>query len=279
MIPGLRKMEFGTRPVLQEHENKTESRRDKNQKVAESARSMLLTSNLPREMWSEAVNCANHVLNRVPSKATPNKTPHEHWFNKKTDLSQLRVFGCDAYLHGPKEELSKFKSKSLKCCFVGYADTQKGFRLWDPVHCKVKIGRDVRFDEQLSSKQRSSTESFSDPVTPVEFEVGGDLQVSTGRAAEFNSLPGETLDNAETTGDANEHEEPFRGFESTDTSANGNRTRQSTRIIKRLIKDTNFLSFDHHVPQVLDEAQTYKSAMNGPKKINGKLQCKKNSAH
>ena len=40
--------------------------------------------------------------------------------------------------------------------------------------------------------------------------MGGDLQVSTGRAAEFNSLPGETLGNAETTEDANDHEEPFR---------------------------------------------------------------------
>lgn len=230
-----------------------------NRTVVESARSMLLTSNLPREMWAEAVNCANYVLNRVPSKATPNKTPYEHWFNSKPNLAHLRVFGCDAYLHVPKEGRSKFESKSLKCCFVGYADTQKGFRLWDPVHRKVKIGRDIRFDEQLSSKQRSSTESFSDPVTPVEFEVGGDLQVSTGRAAEFNSLPGETLDNAETTEDANEHEEPFHGFESTDTSDNGTRTRQSTRIIKRpqrLIEDTNFLSFDQHVPQVLDEPQT-----------------------
>ena len=119
---------------------KTKSRRERMPKVAESARSMLLTSNLPREMWSEAVNCANYVLNRVPSKATPNKTPHEHWFNRKPDLSHLRVFGCDAYLHGPKEERSKFESKSLKCCFVGYADTQKGFHLWDQVHRKVKIG-------------------------------------------------------------------------------------------------------------------------------------------
>jgi hypothetical protein len=72
---------------------KTKSRRERMPKVAESARSMLLTSNLPREMWSEAVNCANYVLNRVPSKATPNKTPHEHWFNRKPDLSHLRVFG------------------------------------------------------------------------------------------------------------------------------------------------------------------------------------------
>ncbi len=105
----------------------------------------------------------------------------------------------------------------------------------------------------MSSKQGSSTENLSNPVTPVEFEVGGDLQVSTGRAAEFNSLPGELLDNAETTEDANDHEEPFRGFERTDTPDNGTRIRQSTRIIKRpqrLIEDINFLSFDQHVPQV-----------------------------
>ena len=161
-----------------------------NRTVVESARSMLLTSRLPKNMWVEAVGCAIYLLNRVPCRATPDATPFERFFNRKPDVSHLKVFGCDAYLHIPKEERSKFDSKSLKCHFVGYSDTQKGYRLWDPVHRKLKIGRDVKFDESYYYSAR-----FLKPlalVPAVEDGEGGVVQTTTGRAAGSVSLAGET---------------------------------------------------------------------------------------
>ena len=78
------------------------------------------------------------------------------------------------------------------------------------------------------------------------------------------------------TEDPNEHEEPFHDFESVDRPDNGSQTRQSTRIIKRpqrLIVDANFLSFDKHVLQVLDDPQTYEEAMKSPRANQWKLSC------
>ena len=47
-----------------------------NRTVVESARSMLLTSRLPKNMWAEAVGCAIYLLNQVPCRATPDATHH-----------------------------------------------------------------------------------------------------------------------------------------------------------------------------------------------------------
>jgi hypothetical protein len=41
------------------------------------------------------------------------------------------------------------ESKSLKCFFVGYSPAQKAYRFWDPVSRRIKISRNLIFDEQL----------------------------------------------------------------------------------------------------------------------------------
>jgi hypothetical protein len=50
-------------------------------------------------------------------------------------------------VHIPKEKRSKFEPKAMKCHHVGYCETQKAFRAWDPVSRKVLISRDVVFQE------------------------------------------------------------------------------------------------------------------------------------
>ena len=39
---------------------------------------------------------------------------------KKPSLEHLRVFGCDAYVHVPKENKSKLDNKAEKCIFIGH---------------------------------------------------------------------------------------------------------------------------------------------------------------
>ena len=52
-----------------------------------------------------------YVANRSPSLALDDKTPHEVCSGKKPSLQHLRVFGCDAYVHVPKENRSKLDQK------------------------------------------------------------------------------------------------------------------------------------------------------------------------
>ena len=78
---------------------------------------MLNGVGLGHEFWAEVVDTACYLVNRSPSSALEDKTPQEVWTGKKPSLSHLRVFGCDAYLHVPKEKeqswIVNLKSASL----------------------------------------------------------------------------------------------------------------------------------------------------------------------
>eukprot|EP00253_Pinus_taeda_P034965 PITA_34965 len=87
--------------------------------LMERARSMLNGTGLGQEFWVEAVDTACYLVNRSPSSALEDRTPREVWTGKKPSLSYLRVFGCDAYVHVPKEKRTKLDSKSEKCIFIG----------------------------------------------------------------------------------------------------------------------------------------------------------------
>lgn len=119
-----------------------------NRTILESAKSMLYSSTLGTRFWAEASAAAVYLHNRVSCKAMLTMTPYEGWHGRKPDVSHLRIFGCDAYSHISKDERSKLDPKGLKCKFVGYSETQKGFRLYDPSSGKVKISRDVQFYRQ-----------------------------------------------------------------------------------------------------------------------------------
>eukprot|EP00253_Pinus_taeda_P012956 PITA_12956 len=118
-----------------------------NKTLMERAISMLSGAGLGQEFWAEAVDTACYLVNRLPSSALEDKTPQEVWTGKKPSLSHLRVFGCDAYVHVPKEKQTKLDSKFKKCIFVGYKDGLKGYKLWNPVTRKVVYSQDVVFKE------------------------------------------------------------------------------------------------------------------------------------
>jgi hypothetical protein len=73
------------------------------------------------------------------------KTPQEAWTGKKNSLTHLKVFGCDSYLHVPKESKSKLDKKAEKCIFIRYKDGLKGYNIWNQETKKVVYSRDLVF--------------------------------------------------------------------------------------------------------------------------------------
>ena len=117
-----------------------------NRTLLDKVRSMLHHSKLPLRFWAEALATATHVRNCSPTTAL-DETPYERWNGEKPDVSNLRVFGCKAYAHIPKEKRKKLDPKSQKCIFVGYPPGVKGFKLYDPNTQKMIVRRDVVFVE------------------------------------------------------------------------------------------------------------------------------------
>lgn len=75
------------------------------------------------------------------------KSPFELWFNKQADLSVLRVFGSEVFVHIPQEKRRKLNAKSKKGVFVGYEENCKGYRVWIPNERKIEVSRDVVIKE------------------------------------------------------------------------------------------------------------------------------------
>ena len=140
-----------------------------NRTLVEATRAMLVAANLPHRFWAEALSTATYLRNRSPTKAVPGMTPFEAWTGEKPRVDGLRVFGCQAFAHIPKDERKKLDSKSRKCVLLGYGMTTKGYRLYDPVKKRVFQARDVIFNEQKCGFEESSPVE-KEPEPPVLFE-------------------------------------------------------------------------------------------------------------
>ncbi|GIL95153.1 hypothetical protein Vretimale_1230, partial [Volvox reticuliferus] len=82
-----------------------------NRTLLEKTRAMLVESELPQQLWAEALATANYLRNISPV-AGAKVTPHEAFMGTKPDISHLRVFGCAAYAHVPKEKRNKLEPVS-----------------------------------------------------------------------------------------------------------------------------------------------------------------------
>lgn len=127
-----------------------------NRTVLDKARCIILDSKLDKEFWGEAVLTSVYLTNRTQTSAlTDNVTPAELWYGSKPDLNKIRLFGCHAYTHIPKEDrCSKFDARSKKMIFMGYCNN--GYRLWDSERRRIVTARSVIFDETMDNKIRTT---------------------------------------------------------------------------------------------------------------------------
>ncbi|GAU29090.1 hypothetical protein TSUD_58560 [Trifolium subterraneum] len=119
----------------------------KNRTLLNMVRSMLAGRNVPKTFWPEALKWATYVLNRSPTLSVKDMTPEEAWSGSKPTVQHFRVFGCLSFVHIPDNHRKKLDSKSTKCILLGLSEESKGYKLYDPVSQRVRVSRDVIFDE------------------------------------------------------------------------------------------------------------------------------------
>lgn len=88
---------------------------------------MLISSNVPDNLWGEPLLSACFLQNRIPHRKN-GKTPYELRKCYQPNLKYLRVWGCLAkvMLLDPKKR--KIGSKTSDCMFLGYAEHSAAYR-------------------------------------------------------------------------------------------------------------------------------------------------------
>ena len=87
------------------------------------------------------------LINLSPSVPLQGDVPKRVWRGKDISYNHLRVFGCKAFVHIPKDERSKLDNKAKACIFLGYGHEEFKYILWDPMNKKIIRSRDVVFLE------------------------------------------------------------------------------------------------------------------------------------
>ena len=107
----------------------------------------LLFAKVPTPFWGEAALHDVHAINRIPSPVIQNQTPYERLFGSPPDYHHLHSFGSACFVLFQPHEHNKLEPRSRLCCFLGYGETQKGYRCYDPVSHRLRISRNVVFWE------------------------------------------------------------------------------------------------------------------------------------
>ncbi len=129
-----------------------------NRTIEEGIISMLHESGMPPSFWGEAMASFIHVSNRVTITSLQQATPYEAFYGSKPDLSHLCVWGCTAYvlIQKDKRPLGSLGAHMEKCIFIGYPQSYKGWKFYNPLTRQVLISERADFDERFFMHQRHS---------------------------------------------------------------------------------------------------------------------------
>ncbi|GJV03668.1 ribonuclease H-like domain-containing protein [Tanacetum coccineum] len=108
---------------------------------------MLADSKLPTTFWTEAVNTACYVKNKVLEVKPHNKTPYELFHVRIPTLSFMRPFGCPVTILNTIDHLGKFDGKADEGFFVGYSLNSKAFKVFNSRTRIVEENLHIRFSE------------------------------------------------------------------------------------------------------------------------------------
>ena len=150
---------------------------------------MLLDSGLPLEFWAEALTHRTWLWNRTLT-ANREEIPELAFCGNQKALSELTsvpTLGCLAYAcENPKQRLRKFSPRGYIGIFLGKAEKEKAFRIWNVGQKRIDIARSVDFDmdrfpaAELAMDPRSEMHHLAGKGKGMMESIGGRLPIEGG---------------------------------------------------------------------------------------------------
>ena len=217
---------------------------------------MLSHSNLPKSFWGEAMRTAVDLINLSPSAPLDGDVPERVWTGKDVSYKHLKVFGCRAYVHIPKDERSKLDDKCKPCIFLGYGHEEFGYRLYDPVEKKVIRSRDVVFleDQTLQDPEPNEMPDLTPDFSVTEHPMPApDTQGHGGDTEECE----DTVDDAPDDDDGQNHDHHTLG----DISAAPPEEEEVRRSMRQRRPSTRYNPHEYVMLSNGGEPESFREAM------------------
>ena len=148
-----------------------------NRTLVKSARSMLLDANLSSSYWAKGSVNSSIPKELLLYKSNTKEDPLRGLAWKEAEGRHLRMFGCDAYAHVPKDERGKFYLKARECILLCYGEEIKGYRSYDVTEKKILYSRDVEFNED--GRQTSSNTESEDYKLIIDMSSDIEIEAQT----------------------------------------------------------------------------------------------------
>jgi len=100
----------------------------KHRHILDVAKIMMIHLHVPKYLCANAVLSVCHLINMMSSFVLRGKIPFSCLYPNKSVFSVARVFSCTYFVHDLSSDLDKLSPTSIKYVFVGYSQTQKGYR-------------------------------------------------------------------------------------------------------------------------------------------------------
>ena len=111
----------------------------------DAIRTLLAAGRVPWRFWKYAANHATFLWNRTKICKKTGVTPYESLYGKPPSAKRWGVFGCNAWLHVPKEQRTTLAPKAEPCVYLGHSSTQNCALVYVLRTRKVIASRDVTY--------------------------------------------------------------------------------------------------------------------------------------
>jgi hypothetical protein len=128
---------------------------------------------LPKLFWRHALEIAAQTINMVPSKSVE-KTPYELWFGEISNMSYLKIWGCEVFVERPTS--GKLDSKSDKYFSVGYPKETKGYYFYHQYENKMVVARfGILLENQFLAKGSSGSNVILEEIQDTSHNIISEL--------------------------------------------------------------------------------------------------------